>query len=255
MVSEDQSKNNGSLTNNEQYVISTVENQGKEYDALRKSFNTVGNMFPLMEGFEENQDVENKTAKDIKKKTEQVALDTSTLNNATISDKLRSNKSDISETENNKEQNEKISKQIKSEAKAAIKMNRKNDIILDDINNKMNDLDRENNELEGKLKRLKTHEKKYINSLAITNNDVHHDVNKLYDIEGQYDDAKLVLNARYYRYIVWILVAIVIIFVTMRISSRSSGKITNVIAILFLVFILYSILYYLNNLNNQKHYI
>tara|TARA_B100001121_G_scaffold305295_1_gene322322 strand:+ start:936 stop:1703 length:768 start_codon:yes stop_codon:yes gene_type:complete len=255
MVSGTVDKNMGGLTPNEEYVLSTVENQGKEYDALKKSFNTIGNMFPLMEGFDENQDVENKTAKEIKDKAEKIASNTATLNNAATSDKLRSNKGDVAETESNKEHDDKISKQIKSDADAAKRMNKRNDEILDDINKKMNKLDMENNELERRLDRAKKHEKKYIHSLSVSHDTVHDNATKLYSIDGQYEDATLVLNARYYRYIVWILVAIVIIFVTMRISSQSSDKITNVLALLFLVFVLYSILYYLNNLNNQKHYI
>ena len=147
MVFGSANKNMGGLIANEEYVLATVENQGKEFDSLKKSFNTVGNMFPLMEAFDENKDVENKNAKEIKDKMQKVASETAALNNANVSDKMRTNNSDISQTEENKETDDMIKKRIKSDARATKRMNERNEEILTDIDEKMNQMERDNAEL------------------------------------------------------------------------------------------------------------
>ena len=244
----------GGLRMNEDYLLTTVEHQGKDYEKLKHSFNTVGNMFPLLEGFDD-MEKENETANEMKKDVEKVASDTAALNNANVSDKLRTNNSDVSETENNKEFDDRLRKLIKNDAIASKKMNRRNEKVLSRINAKLGKLEAENHELEQEIDRLHQDDADYRHSLSVSHGDIEADITKLYSIEGQHEDSQLVLNARYYRYIVWVIAMVVIIMVTMRISTKSSGTITNVIAGLFIVFVLYTILYYLNNLNNQKHYI
>ena len=155
MVFGSANKNMGGLIANEEYVLATVENQGKEFERVKKSFNTVGNMFPLMEAFDENKDDENKNAKEIKDKMQKVASETAALNNANVSDKMRTNNSDISQTEENKETDDMIKKRIKSDARATKRMNERNEEILTDIDEKMNQMERDNAELERKLKKLK----------------------------------------------------------------------------------------------------
>lgn len=244
----------GGLRINEDYLLSTVEHQGKDYEKLKHSFNTVGNMFPLLEGFDE-MEKENETANAMKKDVEKVASDTAILNNTNTSDKLRTNNSDVSETENNKEFDDRLKKLIKNDAMASKKMNEKNQKVLSRINAKLGKLETENQELEQEIDRFHQDDNDYRHSLRVSHGDIEADITKLYSVEGQHEDSKLVLNARYYRYIVWTIAMVVIIMVTMRISTKSSGTITNVLAVLFLVFVLYTVLYYLNNLNNQKHYI
>ena len=74
---------------------------------------------------DDDMEKENETANEMKKDVEKVASDTAALNNANVSDKLRTNNSDISETENNKEFDDRLRKLIKNDAIASKKMNRR----------------------------------------------------------------------------------------------------------------------------------
>ena len=80
-------------------------------------------------------------------------------------------------------------------------MNRRNEKVLSRINAKLGKLEAENHELEQEIDRLHQDDADYRHSLSVSHGDIEADITKLYSIEGQHENSELVLNARYYRYI------------------------------------------------------
>lgn len=110
------------------------------------------------------------------------------------------------------------------------------------LNVKMDDLVIEDSKLKAAVKKHKQQVNQHVNTLTTDRTALQNINQRMSTISGEARDSKLILTSNFYKYLVWIIVAIAIVSITVHnTTSDNQTMAANVVVIIFLVVLVYMI--------------